>query len=58
MPQLGIPELIVLLTGLVFGLAPLVIGIWAVITLVQVRRRQDDVLRKLESLERVLGARG
>ena len=58
MPQLGVPELMILVIGLVFWIVPLVAGIWALITLWQIRRRQEDVLRKLDALERAVAARG
>jgi hypothetical protein len=52
MPQIGVPELLIVLIGVVFWIVPLVAAIWALITLAQIRRRQDDVLRKLDALER------
>jgi hypothetical protein len=54
MPQIGVPELLIVLVGVVFWIVPVVAGIWALITLAQIRRRQDDVLRKLDALERTI----
>ena len=51
MPHIGVPELLIVLIGVVW-IVPLVAAIWALITLAQIRRRQDDVLRKLDALER------
>jgi hypothetical protein len=54
MGTIGMPELVIMLVGLVFWIVPLLAGIYALITLIQIRRAQEDVVRKLEAIERAL----
>ena len=59
MGTIGMPELVMAVIALVFWIVPLLAGIWALITLIQIRRGMEHVVRRLESLERaVLATRG
>ena len=54
MGTIGMPELMMMVVALVFWFVPLLAGIWALITLIQIRRGQESVLSKLDALERAL----
>ena len=54
---LGVPEIIVTLIGLALGLVPLVIGLWAVLTLREVQQSQVTIERRLETIELLLRQR-
>ena len=54
MNNLGIPELIILMIVSVFWLVPVAAGIWALVTLHRIRKGQEDVQRRLETIERLL----
>lgn len=54
MGQIGIPELLFILIGLLFWLAPVVAAVWALVVLHHLRAGQDDMRRKLEAIERLL----
>jgi hypothetical protein len=54
--MIGVPELIILLVGSVFGIVPIVGAIWALVMLYGIRGRQDEILRKLDAVERSVQA--
>jgi hypothetical protein len=54
MGPLGIPELLAFLIPMGFGLIPIIAGIWALVTLIQIRRGQDAIRGSLERIEQQL----
>jgi len=57
MPQIGLPELLVLLIPVSLGLVPLAVGIWAVVQLHHLRRTQDAMRATLDRVEQTLSRR-
>jgi hypothetical protein len=52
--SLGMPELmVILLIGLFYGV-PIIVGVWAVITLQKIRTGQEVIGLRLETIERLL----
>jgi hypothetical protein len=51
------PELLILLMVSSFGIVPLAIGIWALVTLHRVRTTQDAMRATLDRLEQTLARR-
>ena len=54
---MGLPELMVIGMYSLLGIAPLVVGVWVLVTLYNVRRNQDGIIARLERLEQMLGRR-
>jgi hypothetical protein len=54
MERIGIPEILVLLVIALSWLIPIAAGVWALLMLHHVRAAQEDMRRRLESIERVL----
>ncbi len=54
--NLGYQEVILILVVAFVWLAPLAALMWAVVTLQRIRVGQDDLRRRLESIERLLQA--
>ena len=52
--MMGLPELIVVLVVAVTSLLPLVIAVWAIVTLQRVRDGQRNIEAKLDALSRQL----
>jgi hypothetical protein len=54
MDRIGMPEILVVLTLAALWLVPLAAGEWALLTLHRIRTGQEDVRRRLETVERLL----
>ena len=57
MGGLGVPELIVTVATILLGLVPLVVMVWAVLTLREVQQSQNAIERRLEAIEQLLRQR-
>jgi hypothetical protein len=55
--SLGVSESVVLLIFSVFWIVPLAAGVWALLTLHRIRATQEQVIRRLDAIERQ-GQRG
>ena len=51
---IGFTELLVGPIMLVFALAPIGAALWALITLYKIRVKQEDIWRKLETIEQMV----
>jgi hypothetical protein len=49
--SLGLPEFLVVLIIGVFWLVPIAAGVWALVTLHRIRSTQDEMNRRLETIE-------
>lgn len=55
--RVGLPEILILLVGVVFWIVPLAAGIWALVTLQRIRAGQDAMQQQLANIEaRMSGA--
>jgi hypothetical protein len=52
--RLGIPEVLAMLMIVTVGLLPSLAALWALFTLRDIRKDQDEVLNRLEAIERLL----
>jgi hypothetical protein len=52
--RIGVPEIVVLLIMSAFWVIPLVVAVWAIVTLHRVRRDQETLLAKLDVIEKRL----
>ena len=51
---LGIPELFAMLMMATFGLLPLLAGLWALFTLRDIQKGQEEMQNRLDVIERLL----
>ena len=54
MGRIGVPEIFVVLTLAAIWLVPVAACVWALLTLRRIRTGQEDVRRRLETIERLL----
>jgi hypothetical protein len=52
--SIGVPELIVILVIGSFYVIPVAAAVWAVMTLQRIRRGQESIVVRLETIERLL----
>lgn len=57
MGSLGVPELVITLITVLLGLVPLVVMVWAVLTLREVQQSQNSIERRLEAIEQLIRQR-
>jgi hypothetical protein len=50
MSRIGVPELFVIMTLVLGGLIPWVLGIWALVTLQRIKQGQQSIEQKLDGL--------
>lgn len=56
--SIGVPELVIAVVVLITWLVPLVAAVWVVVTLHRLKRGQEDLRAKLDTIERqVTGGR-
>ena len=54
---MGIPELLIISMISLFGIVPLAVGVWVLVTLYKVRRNQDEIRIRLDRLEQAMSRR-
>jgi predicted membrane-bound spermidine synthase len=52
--SIGLPELVLLVPMMVMGLLPLIIAVWALVTLQRIRTEQQTMQMKLDAIARQL----
>ena len=51
MGGLGVPEIVIVVLGLVFWLVPIAAGVWAMVTLHRIRTTLDVMAEKVSAIE-------
>ncbi len=54
MPRVGVPELAIIFMISALWIVPLIAGVWAIFTLYKLRKGQQEMLVKLDALDRAM----